>query len=126
MNDSSSPYGLANWFIGTCKNSLAETVGELNYYDELVEAEKEAYRNPFINFVFDPTPVSDVVSAINAINKEYSDALLYGVKGADWEAFYNEYIAARKSAGIDRIIEEYQKQLDEYIKANNITGLWWE
>lgn len=126
MNTSASPYGLANWFVGTCKNSLPDSAGMVTFYDELIEAEKDAYQNPFISFTFDQTAVADVISAVTAIQTEYQNTLVNGVKGADWEVYYNEYVAARKAAGIDQIIEEYQRQLDEYIKANNITGLWWD
>lgn len=126
LNNSTSPYGLANWFIGTCKNSLPESAAKISYYDELIEAEKDAYENPFVNFVFDETPVSDAVAALKAIIKEYRDALLVGAPESDWEALQKEYIAAREEAGVDRVIEEFQRQLDEYIKENNITGLWWD
>ena len=126
LNSSSSPYGLANWFVGTCKYSLPETEGKIHFYDNLLALEKEAYENPFISFVFDKTAVSDAISALSALDKEYQDVLRLGVKGADWEAYYNEFIAARKAAGVDKVIEEVQKQLDEYIKENNITGLWWD
>lgn len=126
LNTSSSPYGLANWFFGTCKNSLAESAGKLEYYDNLMELEKDAYANPFMNFAVDSTSFADISSALSALDKEYLDTLRLGVKGADWEAYYNEYIAARKAVGIDKLIEEVQKQLDDYREANNITGLWWD
>lgn len=122
LNKADSPYGLADWLIGTCENSLPESVGKIGYYDALKEAESDAYENPFLGFAFDPSEVADIVSAIKAINSEYESVLRQGAQGADWEAYYDELVAAHKAAGIDALIEEAQKQLDAYIAENNITG----
>ncbi len=115
-------YGLWKWTIGTCVNSLVTQADVAGYYDELAEAEKKAYVSPFINFSFDPTGVADVSSALQAIDNEYSQIIRKGYMGDKWEETLNKWISERKAAGVDTFIAEYQKQLDEYIKENNITS----
>lgn len=115
-------YGLVKWTIGTCKNSLVTQADTPEYYQELADAEAEAYVNPFVKFSFDPSNVSDVVAALDAVDAVYSKMVDLCAAGADMEAKLNEWIAERKAAGVDKLIEEYQRQLDEYIKKNNITS----
>ena len=45
-----------------------------------------------------------------------------GVAGDNWEELYNNYMAARKDAGIEELVTEFQNQLNAYIEANNITS----
>ena len=125
MNSADSPYGLANWFVGTCKNSLPLSEEEKQQYATYEELEKTAYTNPFLSFSFNATNVSDAVAALKAVDTEYWNVLRTGGMGDEWEEHYNAWIDARKAAGVDKVIAEYQKQLNEYIEKNNITGLWW-
>ncbi len=115
-------YGIDNWIIGTCRNGLTEEGSDPDYYNQVAEAEKTAYINPFLNFAFDQSNVSDIVSSLTAIDKEYYDMVYMGYTGDEWEATLDKWIAERKAAGVDTLIAEYQKQLDAYIKENNITS----
>ena len=40
----------------------------------------------------------------------------------NWEKDIEAWAAERKAAGEDELIAEYQKQVNEFIKANNITS----
>ena len=112
-------YGCNNWSFGTCENAFVTQADVPGYYDMLKEAEADARINPFLKFSFDTTNVAAQVSALSAIDGEYRKALCWGYT-EDWEATYNKYVAERKAAGVDEVIAEFQKQLDEFIKANNI------
>ncbi len=119
---SDSNYGLSKWYIGTCANALVTQNDVPGYYDEMLEAEKDAIVDPFQNFVFDKTSVADVISSITAVDGEYWDIIEKGYAGDKWEETLNNWIKERQAAGVDKLIEEYQKQLDAYVKANNITS----
>lgn len=119
---SDSDYGLWRWTIGTCANSLNTQADVPGYYQELSEAEKSASTNPFANFVFDTKEVEDVISALKASRLEYWDILQLGYLGADWEQAYNNMMAERKKAGVDKLIQEFDRQIKEYMKENNITS----
>ena len=53
---------------------------------------------------------------------EYGPQLDNGVAGDNWEELYNSYMSARKDAGIEELIAEFQRQIDAYVQANNITS----
>ena len=122
IGNSNAKYGIWKWTIGTCLNSLV-TEGDIpGYYQELIEREKNAYVSPFNKFNFDKENVDGIVSALSALDDKYSTMLLYGYTGDKWEETLNQWIAERKAAGEDELIAEYQKQVNEFIKANNITS----
>ena len=67
-------------------------------------------------YCFDQTPVDIKMSNIIAINKELEAQLTTGVI-KDYESTYNEMNSKIKSAGINDVIKEFQKQADDYIKS---------
>ena len=115
-------YGIYNWIIGTCDNSLVTQDDTPGYYQKLREAEETATVNKMSDFIFDATPVESIKTAITAIDKEYRDIIYCGYAGDDWEKILDEWIAERKAAGIDKYIAEKQKQLDAYLAEKNITS----
>ena len=115
-------YGIQRWIIGSCKNALINNGTDPNYYADLEALEETARVNPFLNFTFDRTNVEGICASILNVYYEYGPQLDNGVAGDNWEELYNSYMAARKDAGIEELIAEFQSQLNEYIKANNITS----
>ena len=117
---SSSNYGIPNWMIGNMFNFSA-----VYPYDEsVIEYGKNYYENTLPNvkkgvmfgYCFDQTPVDIKMSNIIAINKELEAQLTTGVI-KDYESTYNEMNSKIKSAGINDVIKEFQKQADDYIKS---------
>lgn len=119
---SDSNYGLWKWTVGTCKNSLVTQADVAGYYDELQAQEKDAIISSFINFVFDDSNVTDVVASLKAIDGEYKSMIDNGYMGDEWEATLDKWISERKAAGVDRLIEELQNQINDYVAQNNITS----
>lgn len=115
-------YGIQRWIIGSCKNALINNGTDPNYYADLEALEATAQVNPFLNFTFDRTNVEGICASILNVYYEYGPQLDNGVAGDNWEELYNNYMAARKDAGIEELVTEFQNQLNEYIKANNITS----
>ena len=115
-------YGIQRWIIGSCKNALINNGTDPNYYADLEALEATAQVNPFLNFTFDRTNVEGICASILNVYYEYGPQLDNGVAGDNWEELYNSYMSARKDAGIEELIAEFQSQLNEYIKANNITS----
>ena len=115
-------YGIQRWIIGSCKNALINNGTDPNYYADLEALEATAQVNPFLNFTFDRTNVEGICASILNVYYEYGPQLDNGVAGDNWEELYNNYMAARKDAGIEELVTEFQNQLNEYIAANNITS----
>ncbi|MCI8390528.1 MAG: ABC transporter substrate-binding protein [Roseburia sp.] len=67
-------------------------------------------------YTFDNTAVSTEYSAVTTVVEQYSDSIDAGA--VDPEIAVPEFIAALKAAGIDKVIEENQRQLDEWAAAN--------
>ena len=114
-------YGLWNWSIGTCVNSLVTQNDTPGYYEKMREAEETAYVST-MSFSCDYSSIEAIRTAIKAIDAEYKDIIYYGYAGDDWESVLDEWIAERKAAGIDEYIAERQRQLDAYLAENNITS----
>ena len=115
-------YGIQRWIIGSCKNALINNGTDPNYYTDLEALEETARVNPFMNFTFDRTNVEGICASILNVYYEYGPQLDNGVAGDNWEELYNNYMAARKDAGIEELVTEFQNQLNAYIQANNITS----
>lgn len=115
-------YGIQRWIIGSCKNALINNGTDPNYYADLEALESTARVNPFLNFTFDRTNVEGICASILNVYYEYGPQIDNGVAGDNWEELYNNYMAARKDAGIEELVTEFQNQLNAYIEANNITS----
>lgn len=115
-------YGIQRWIIGSCKNALINDGTDPNYYADLEALEETARVNPFLNFTFDRTNVEGICASILNVYYEYGPQIDNGVAGDNWEELYNNYMAARKDAGIEELVTEFQNQLNAYIEANNITS----
>ncbi len=115
-------YGIQRWIIGSCKNALINNGTDPNYYADLEALEETARVNPFLNFTFDRTNVEGICASILNVYYEYGPQIDNGVAGDNWEELYNNYMAARKDAGIEELVTEFQNQINAYIEANNITS----
>ena len=115
-------YGIQRWIIGSCKNALINNGTDPNYYADLEALEETARVNPFLNFTFDRTNVEGICASILNVYYEYGPQIDNGVAGDNWEELYNNYMAARKDAGIEELVTEFQNQLNAYIEANKITS----
>lgn len=79
--------------------------------NETVEASK------YIGFAIDNTAVANQVTACQAISNQYKPMLSAGAYGDQTAAMWQEYIDALEAAGINEVIAEYQRQLDEWLAA---------
>lgn len=115
-------YGLWRWTIGTCLNSLVTQADTPGYYQELAENDSKSDVRVWDDWSFDKTEVQDVLAVLAALRAEYEPILENGYMGDDWIEVYDKLVEERKAAGLDRLIEEYDKQLQEYLKEKNITS----
>jgi putative aldouronate transport system substrate-binding protein len=70
-------------------------------------------------FVFDPTPVQAEMTAIDSIVAQFNEVLMWGlVNPDDPQKGIDAFNAALKSAGLEKVLAEMQKQLNEFVEAN--------
>lgn len=68
---------------------------------------------PYLGFVFNPNPVKTEIENTTRVSQMYMPQLLTGA--ADPAQTYPEYEREMKEAGMERIIQESQKQLNEWL-----------
>lgn len=70
--------------------------------------------SPAVGFVVDNEAIKTEVGACQNVRTEFKDRLANGTE--DYESLLNEYISKLKAAGSDKIMEEVNKQYEEWKK----------
>lgn len=111
-------YGLnQGWSFGNQLISYAwETVKNDNYYDEMKAFNENAIQSQAIGFIFDSSPVKSEIAALDSVLAEYRLGLENGE--LDPEEYLPKFRQALREAGIEKVIEEKQKQLDSWLAEN--------
>ena len=92
---------------------------------ELLEEELESLQeSPLKGFVFDEEPVRQEAEAVRALYNEltYFEEMFAFEKSGEygtWQEYYSAYSQMLKDAGIDRIVEEMNRQIQEYLGNEN-------
>lgn len=82
-------------------------------WEQFKKFNEGAKSSPALGFTFDSEPVKSEVGALANVLREYQKMLETGSVDLDKEL--PKFIAAQKSAGLDKVIAEKQKQLDEFL-----------
>lgn len=106
------------WMFGNQFLSYVMKGGDADIWKKMDEFNQSAKRSKALGFGFDPTPVKTEYAAVTNVITQYKMPLETG--SVDPDKVLPEFIAKLKSAGIDKIIAEKQKQLDEWAKANTV------
>lgn len=89
-------------------------------WDELEEFNRTAQKSIAFGFRFDPAPVAAQVEACRVAQSTYRNGLVQGQ--LDPETYLPEFLDALEDAGIDEVISEKQRQLDEWLLSQNATN----
>ncbi|AIQ58691.1 ABC transporter substrate-binding protein [Paenibacillus borealis] len=99
---------LGNQFLNYVWNTEAP-----DKWEQFKKFNEGAKSSPALGFTFDSEPVKSEVGALANVLREYQKALETG--SVDLDEMLPKYIAAQKSAGLDKVIAEKQRQLDEFL-----------
>ncbi|ANY67266.1 hypothetical protein BBD42_12890 [Paenibacillus sp. BIHB 4019] len=117
VDSSSSTYNPTHgWMWG---NQLLSHIWEgdsADLWTKLDEFNKSAVKSKALGFSFTADPVKTEVAAVQNVKEQFKIGLENGT--LDPDKYLPEYIAKLKSAGMDKIVAEKQKQLDEWAAAN--------
>ena len=115
-------WGQRPWMMGTLLNAYSCAVYPADYYQELIELQKDAPTSPLLGFNFDYTDVETEYNLLSSISKEYGGMLSQGYLGVDgWEAKYDEYKDKMYAAGLQDVIDAIQEQVTEFVTSKNRT-----
>ncbi|MCL2146173.1 MAG: ABC transporter substrate-binding protein [Synergistaceae bacterium] len=106
-------YQWGNQFIGYTWNGWPEDL-----WERILSFDKEAPRSSAYGFTYDPTPVEEQVFDCSEVVSEYASLLEKGV--GDVDSLLNEFNSALNEAGIDQVIAEKQRQLDDWLSAGSM------
>lgn len=116
----SSSYAAMKWNMGNVfnaylnqgcvegENEMSIQINESN--DKIVSSLSGFYPNK--------SKIDKQLTQCASVTAEYYNTLASGAMGADWERYYSEYKNKMELAGMNEIIAELQKQLDEFIKSS--------
>lgn len=100
------------WRFGNQFNSYIAEGDSDDIWEETKKYNEEAEISPFIGFVIDNTPIRTELSQIETVINKYSVMYL----GADDpNNYYDKFLNELKKSGSDKVVAEYEKQLNEYM-----------
>jgi len=118
-----SKYGLWKWVMGNTfmtYETQADAEGYISFVKKLHET---AVKSALMSFKPDTSAIATELAQVNAVREEYDNLQHSALKSGalpDHKKTYQEAVEKMKKAGSDKIVAEMQRQVDEYLKKNNI------
>lgn len=113
---SESPYGQYRWAIGNTFNGYEiymEDKSEVLKNDFIKSVNENAAPSKLQGFTLDTDPIKIELAQVTAVVGEYKSSLNSGA-AADPMKLYDEFQQKLVAAGDDKIVEEIQRQIDEW------------
>lgn len=110
--DTKYTMGSQAWQFGNQFNAYYMEGQEIGIWEETDRINREAEVSPIRGFNLDIEPIKNEIAQLEAVEKEYNLKRLFARQ--DWEKAYDEYVEKSKRAGLDKVIEEAQRQIDEF------------
>lgn len=101
-----------DWMYGNQFNAYYVAMDQVGTYEQTIALNESAKSSPIVGFSFNSEPVKTDLAQVSAVIGKYQVSLISGL--ADPAVVLPEFLAKLKDAGVDRIIAEKQKQLDEF------------
>ncbi|MCI2049606.1 MAG: ABC transporter substrate-binding protein [Lachnospiraceae bacterium] len=89
-----------------------------DFRDTAKKSLEDAGTSPYLGFSCDTTSISNELTAVYNVIQQYKGGLETG-SVEDLDSNYAEFKTALQNAGVDKVIAEYQKQLDAWLAAKN-------
>ncbi len=105
--------GVDAWKYGNQFNSLLTEEQEDNVWTETEKMNNEAVKSPLLGFVPKTDMISTELANIASIQNEYRAKISYGTE--DSSVYMEEYRKKLEQAGNKKVLEELQKQYDEFL-----------
>ena len=110
-------YVVANFTTGNLFNLYLFPEDPKDKWESFAAWNKSAVVSPILGFTFDTEPVKTEMVQIRNIGDEFCTPLFVGA--ADPDTAVPKMLKKMKNAGLDKILAEMQKQVDEWWKENN-------
>lgn len=90
----------------------------LDLWEQMDTFNKDALKSVALGFLFDIEPVKNEYMACKNVSDQYRRAI--GTGAVDPDEMIPEFIEKLKASGVDKIVAEKQRQLDEWAKTQGI------
>ncbi|WP_309121185.1 ABC transporter substrate-binding protein [Paenibacillus sp.] len=114
--DASKNYDMPTFSLGNVMLTYLNPTDPENKWEEFQKFNDAGKPAPLLGFNFDTSNVSTEIATVQNVKEEFWSALMTGT--VDPNEFTPKAIEKFKAAGLDKIIEEAQRQLDEWRAAN--------
>lgn len=109
-------YKLTGFLSGNQLNTYVFKTDDPDLWEQTKAFNESAIKSKAFGFVFNPAPVQNELTALNNVIERYRKVLETGTVGPSGKL--EEFNKQLKAAGLDKVIGEKQKQLDEWAAAN--------
>ena len=107
-------YSMPDWEMGNMFINYVMDNEPVDKWKKFAEFNTTVVPSPALGFVFDPQPVNAEISALKNVMEQYYPTIAMGM--VDYQTALPEMNAKLKAAGLDKLLAEVQKQLDEWNK----------
>ena len=113
-NSESGYFPNSSWVFGNVFNAHPQVGQGADVWEKTKELNDSAVKSPLMGLAFDTTDITLELAQCNKVQQTY---LVSRIDRAidDPDSYWEEYRAELKKAGIDKVIECYQKQIDEFM-----------
>ena len=122
-SDSSNRY-MYNWYgwnLGGLTVSKVAPGYPANFGELLLDMVTSANATSNVGFIMDETPVQNEIAACMSVIDEYHTTVLSKGQNNNVDKLVDEFVAKLKANGMDKIVEEAQKQVTEWRKAKGLS-----
>lgn len=121
IDATSSGYNLRQgWMFGNQLLSHTWVTDNPDLWGEMDQYNRESKKSAALGFSYNPSRVKTELAAITNVVRQFQSGLENGA--LDPEVNLPKFNAALRAAGIDKVIAEKQKQLNEWAEKNNKAG----
>jgi putative aldouronate transport system substrate-binding protein len=114
--DESKNYDMPTFSLGNVMLTYLNTTDPTNKWEEFKKFNDAGIKAPLLGFNFDTSKVTTEIASVQNVREEYWAALMTGT--VDPETYLARANEKFKAAGLDKIMAEAQRQLDEWRAAN--------
>lgn len=105
---------LYSWMFGTLAyEPVSDTKYDAAEIEEYMNVDSTAIISKRTGFVFDPSAVETEAALLTAIVQEKVKPIAYGI--SDYDTEFPAVLEELKAAGLDKYVEEYQRQFSEFM-----------
>ena len=107
-------YTSQSWLHGNTLLAYPTTANGPDYQEEAQKVIDSQNYSKYLGFICDTSSITNELTACNNAKQEFAYSLLAGSM-PDYEQAYEEFMTRLENSGMDKILECYQTQLDEWV-----------